>query len=145
MQAFGAIGFLGTTSPVDTLQLDQLLVGLFLSPAALGLYVVGVAFTNLPRIFAQSVGYVVYPHVARQRTIEQARRSIWISGALTAAITGAIVAALELASGWMVPFFFGDTFAGAVPLTQILLAGAAFVSVRRVLSDGARGAGYPGL
>jgi hypothetical protein len=60
--------------------------------------------TGLPSSVAY--GSVVFAHDARQRTIKQARRSIWISGALTAAITVAIVAALELASGWMVPFFF---------------------------------------
>jgi O-antigen/teichoic acid export membrane protein len=41
--------------------------------------------------------------------------------------------------------FFGDAVAGAVPLTQILVGGAAFVSVQGVLSDGSRGAGYAGL
>jgi O-antigen/teichoic acid export membrane protein len=145
LQIFGAKGFLGSASPMDTLQLDQLLVGLFLSPAALGLYVVGLAFTNLPRILAQSIGFVAYPHVARQPTREVARRSMWAAAGLSAILIAAIVAILELSAGWLVPFFFGDAFAGAIPLTRILLAGAAFVSVRRVLADAARGAGYPGL
>ena len=43
------------------------------------------------------------------------------------------------------PFFFGQEFAGAVGLTGILLVGALFLGIRRVLSDAAKGAGRPGL
>ena len=60
MARFGARGLLGTVSPLETLRLDQAIVGLFLSPTALGLYVVGVSFTNLPRFIAQSIGFVAY-------------------------------------------------------------------------------------
>lgn len=145
LQRFGAKAFLGTASPSDTLQLDQALVGLFLSPAALGLYVVGLAFTNLPRIVAQSVGFVAFPHVARQEDPQAARRAMWFATGATAVVVAAIVGALELTSGLLVPFLFGPEFGDAVELTRILLAAAAVVSVRRVLADGARGAGYPGL
>ncbi len=145
LQRFGAKAFLGSASPTDTLQLDQLLVGLFLSPASLGLYVVGLAFTNLPRIVAQSVGFVVYPHVARRPDPKEARRAMWRATALTALVVGVIVATLEAVAGWLVPLFFGDEFRGAIELTRILLIAGALVSVRRVLGDGARGAGYPGL
>ena len=39
-------------------------IGLFLAPAALGLYVVAQAFTNLPRFISESVGAVAYPNIA---------------------------------------------------------------------------------
>ena len=48
---------------METFRLDQAVVGLFLTPAALGLYVVGLAFANLPRFIAQSVGYIAYPRI----------------------------------------------------------------------------------
>jgi O-antigen/teichoic acid export membrane protein len=60
-------------------------------------------------------------------------------------LAGAIVIALELSIGWLLPLLFGDEFSDAVPLTRILLVGALLYSVRRVLIDGARGAGRPGL
>jgi O-antigen/teichoic acid export membrane protein len=48
-------------------------------------------------------------------------------------------------AGLLVRFFFGDEFGGAESITRILLLGTFFVGLRRVLADGARGAGYPGL
>jgi O-antigen/teichoic acid export membrane protein len=145
LQSFGAKAFLGATSPSDTLQLDQALVGLFVSPTALGLYVVGIAFTNLPRLVAQSLGYVAYPHVAKKPDLRLARRALWSWAAVALVAAGAITVVLELAAGWLVPFFFGSAFEEAVPLTRILLLAALLVSVRRVLGDGARGAGSPAL
>ena len=64
LAVFGAKALLGSASPLTQFQLDQTIVGLFISQAALGIYVVAVAFTNLPRFIAQSVGLVAYPHVA---------------------------------------------------------------------------------
>ena len=145
LQRFGAKAFLGSASPTDSLQLDQLLVGLFLSASDLGLYVVGLAFTNLPRIVAQSVGFVVFPDVAKISDHDRARRAMWVSTGVTALVIAVIVGVLEIGSGWLVPLFFGDEFDGAIGLTRILLISGALVSVRRVLSDAARGAGYPGL
>jgi Na+-driven multidrug efflux pump len=45
----------------------------------------------------------------------------------------------------VIPFLFGDVFSGSVPLARILLIGSVFLGLRRVLTDGTRGAGRPGL
>ncbi len=144
MLRFGLKGLLGWTSPVETFRLDQAVVGLFLTPAALGLYVVGLAFANLPRFIAQSVGYIAYPRVAASRG-EQAWRELWQFFWLATGAAALVVLALELGVSWLVPAFFGDEFSGAVVLTRILLIGALFLSARRVLTDGAQGLGRPGL
>ncbi|MGE3598096.1 MAG: oligosaccharide flippase family protein, partial [Dehalococcoidia bacterium] len=52
MLRFGVKGFLGAASPLVTFRLDQAGGGVFLSPSALGIYVVGAAFTNLPSFVA---------------------------------------------------------------------------------------------
>lgn len=145
LQRFGARGFLGTASPSDTLQLDQILVALFLSPRALGLYVVALAFTNLPRLVAQSIGFVAYPHVARQADPREARRAMWCWAAVALAAASAIVIVLEVTAGPLVRLLFGDVFGPAIHLTRLVLVAAVLVGVRRVLADGARGAGRPGL
>ena len=144
MLRFGLKGLLGWTSPVETFRLDQAVVGLFLTPAALGLYVVGLAFANLPRFIAQSVGYIAYPRVAARRG-EDAWRELWQFFWLASGAAALVVLALELSVSWLVPAFFGDEFSGAVVLTRILLIGALFLSARRVLTDGAQGLGRPGL
>ena len=144
MLRFGVKGLLGWASPVETFRLDQAVVGLFLAPAALGLYVVGLAFANLPRFIAQSVGYIAYPRVAARRG-EEAWRELWQFFWLASGAAALVVLALELGVSWLVPAFFGDEFSGAVALTRILLIGALFLSARRVLTDGAQGLGRPGL
>jgi O-antigen/teichoic acid export membrane protein len=144
MLRFGLKGLLGWTSPVETFRLDQAVVGLFLTPAALGLYVVGLAFANLPRFIAQSVGYIAYPRVAARRG-EAAWRELWQFFWLASGAAALVVIALELGVSWLVPAFFGDEFSGAIVLTRILLVGALFLSARRVLTDGAQGLGRPGL
>jgi O-antigen/teichoic acid export membrane protein len=145
MLRFGLKGMFGSVSPLDTFQLDQAVVGLFISPAALGLYVAGLALTNLPRFVAQSIGIVAFPHVAAHNDLRLARRAIWRFVTLALVVCGAIVGALEAAAGWLVPLFFGDEFAEAVDITRILLISTLLVGIRRVLADAVRGAGNPGL
>ncbi len=58
-------------------------------------------------------------------------------------VSSLLVCGLELAVPTILPMFFGREFREAVPVAQILLVGALCQSVRRVLSDAARGAGYP--
>jgi O-antigen/teichoic acid export membrane protein len=142
---FGVRGLFGSVSPLETLRLDQAIVGLYLSPAALGLYVVGVAFTNLPRFVAQSIGVVAYPHVTAHDDPSRARRSMWRFLLVSIAVSAAVIVPLEILAGWMVPAFFGPAFSPAVPIMQILLVSSLFLSARRVLTDASRGTGQPGL
>lgn len=141
---FGARGYLSALSPVETFRLDQSAVGVFLSPKALGLYVVALSFTNLPRFLAQSVGAIAFPRAAHDFEAS-GRRTMWRFALLVTAMTAALIVPLELTAGWLIPVFFGSDFRGAVVVTQVLLIGAFFYSVRRVLTDGARGVGLPGL
>jgi O-antigen/teichoic acid export membrane protein len=140
---YGLRGYLVSLSPIGTFRLDQAMIGLFLAPKALGIYVVAIAFTNFPTFISRSVGLVAFPHVAgagRAREDEM-RRFLWFSIALS----GAAALVLALASGWLVPFFFGQEFAEAIPLTRILLVGAFLDGARRVLTDTSSGLGRPGL
>lgn len=142
---FGLKGILGWSSPVQALRIDQAVIGLFLAPAALGLYVVAQAFTNLPRFVSESVGAVAYPNIAASADHRQARRTLGRFVLLGAVVAATLTGLLALFAGWLVPFFFGAEFAGAVPTTRILLLGTFLVCVRSVLTDGARGLGLPGL
>lgn len=145
MLRFGLRGLFGAVSPLETLRLDQAIVGLFLSPAALGLYVVGVSFSNLPRFVAQSIGVVAYPHITATPDPARAQRSMWRFLFLSIVVCLAIVIPLEFLAGWMVPTFFGEAFAPAVGIVQILLVSSLFLGARRVLTDTSRGIGQPGL
>ena len=143
--SFGLRGLLGSTYPVDTFQLDQAVVGLFMSPPVLGLYVVAVALTNLPRFVGQSVGMVAYPTVANIRDPLEGRRRLRRLVILTIAVSLAVVGVVEVTAGWLVPFLFGREFDGAVSLVRILIVASSLTAVRRVLTEGARGRGEPGI
>jgi O-antigen/teichoic acid export membrane protein len=143
LMRFGLRGWLGTTTPIEGLRIDQVIVGFFLSPSALALYVVGVAFTNLPRFIAQSVGLVTYPRIAAEPDREKAIRSLRRHLLAVAGISGIVAGVLSVACEVLIPAFFGVEFSGAAPVTRILLLAAIPNSVRRVLGDGLRGLGRP--
>ena len=145
LAVFGAKALLGSASPLTQFQLDQTIVGLFISQVALGIYVVAVAFTNLPRFIAQSIGLVAYPHVAAARDGRQRDRATLRFVAVTVVLCGAVVAATELALPFLVQHLFGRQFGPAVDVARILLISAFMFSLTRVLSDCARGAGRPAL
>jgi len=143
MTRFGAKGFLGSASPVETFRLDQALIGLFLPPVALGYYVAAIAFTNLPRFLAQSIGLVASPGVAAAPNRREGRHMMWRYLWLAVLVCTPVIVVLEATVGWLLPFLFGSAFEDAIPMARILLLGALFLSLRRVLTDGARGLGRP--
>jgi stage V sporulation protein B len=145
MSRFGMRGFFATESSVESYRVDQAVVALFLSPVALGLYVVALAFTNLPRFIAQAVGQVAAPTVASRGTRDQARRTTWRFFWFAVPIYLPVIVGLWLLAPQLTLFFFGQEFADAAPLIRLLLIATALYCARRVLTDGARGAGYPGL
>jgi O-antigen/teichoic acid export membrane protein len=140
---FGLKGMLGSFSPTETLRADQAIVGVVLSPTALGLYTTALAFTNLPRLIAQSLGLVVYPRAAATEDPVAALRSVWRFVGLATGITLAIVLVLEAATPFLIELLFGAEFLPAADATRILLIGTVFLAARRVLGDGVRGLGHP--
>jgi O-antigen/teichoic acid export membrane protein len=138
---FGVRSLVGSLSPLGSLGADQLVAGLVLSPAGLGLYVVASSICNLPRFVAQSIGLVAYPHVAALPKGAQSRATIRLVLATSAAI-GLTIIGLEIAAGVIVPLFFGSAYVAAVPVARILLVTALLFGIQRVLSDSVRGAGH---
>jgi O-antigen/teichoic acid export membrane protein len=145
MTRFGLKSLFGSISPIDALRLDQAVVGLLLTPVALGLYVVAQAFTNLPRIIAHSIGLVAYPRVASEPDPAAARRALWRYFFIGVILSTLVVGSLGIAAGELVTLFFGSEFTDATSIVRILLVGTLFMAARRVLTDGVNGLGHPGL
>lgn len=143
MLGFGLRGLLGLMSPLQTLRLDQVAVGLLLSATSLGLYVVALAFTNLPVLVATFMGVSISGTVAAQADRRAASRTL--AGILvplaTATMTMAAVL-IVLAEGLIVAFF-GREFAAAAGPARILLVGATAAGLQRSIGDGLRGMGDP--
>lgn len=140
--SFGLRALLGTFSGFEQLQLDQAVAGALLSTHALGLYAVAVAFSNLPRFIGTSIGIVAFPAVAHARGTAR-RHQLWRHVAIAAGACGSLVLVFEALLPTLVPFFFGREFEDATPVAQLLLAAGLLQALRRVLSDGMRGAGHP--
>ncbi|NKB80832.1 MAG: oligosaccharide flippase family protein [Nitrospirales bacterium] len=141
---FGLRGHLGAVAPLDGLRLDQLAASIFLAPAALGLYVVAQAFTNLPRFISQSAGMVAYPSVAlQQKAPTAAIRLIWNYFWGVTLINSLLALLLIFTMPFLIPFFFGQDFASSIPIAQILIVGTTFAASRRILVEGMRGLGHP--
>jgi O-antigen/teichoic acid export membrane protein/O-antigen ligase len=145
MTRFGLKSLLGSVSPIESLRLDQALVGLFLNPMTLGLYVVAQAFANPPRVVATTVGMVAYPEVASRSDPGAARRAMWRHFFFGVALSALVIVPLAVVAGELVTFFFGNEFSDATPIARILLVGTLFMAARRILTDGINGLGYPGL
>jgi O-antigen/teichoic acid export membrane protein len=140
---FGLRGIIGTDTPLEAFRLDQIVLALFLGPAALGIYIVGLAFTNLPTFIGRAIGLVAFPSVASRAAAEDARRAMWRFLWGTFTVNTVMTVAILIAAPWLVPLFFGESFGPAVRITQILLPGMLFLSGRRVLSEGLKGRGLP--
>ncbi len=145
LRRFGLQSVLGTATVLEQLQLDQAIVAIILPQSSLGLYVAAVAFANLPRFVGLAIGTVAYPDVAGRSDSRQARRRVWFYVLIDALVCGVIAGTIELLVSRVLPLFFGPPFAAAVPVAQILVLSGFLQSIRRVLSDGARGIGHPGL
>jgi O-antigen/teichoic acid export membrane protein len=143
IRQFGLHGHLGSIAPVDSLRLDQLAVSIFFAPAALGIYVVGYAFTNLPRFISQSAGMVAYPAIAQTHGFAEKERLVWRYFWGVTLINCSISAIIIVAMPILVTFFFGKEFFASVSIAQILLIGTTFAASRRILVEGLRGHGYP--
>jgi O-antigen/teichoic acid export membrane protein len=139
---FGIRSLLGSLSPLGSMNADQVVVGLALSPGVLGLYVVASSVCNLPRFVAQSLGLVAYPHVASLTGAAQARAIVRLV-ATTGAVTGLAILGLELTVGFLIPLFFGHAYSDSVPIARVLLLSAFLFGMSRVLSDSLQGAGRP--
>ena len=139
---FGLRAYVGSNYPVENFRIDQLLVAGLLAPAALGIYVVAYAFTNLPRFAAQSIGIVAYPRIAAGDRAGQRRSARIISGA-TALGLAPLGVILVMAVPWLIPLLFGSRFALAIPVAQILIGASVLASCRRILAVCLKGAGLP--
>jgi O-antigen/teichoic acid export membrane protein len=142
---FGRRSLFGGDPPVETYRIDQGAVAVFLAPAALGYYVAALAFTNLPRFIAQSFSLVATPMVAGRASHRDAVRTMWRFFWLPMPFYVSLAAILWIAAPFLTELFFGATFARSAGISRILLVATVLYCARRVLSDSARGAGYPGI
>jgi len=138
-------GHFATLSLIDGLQLDKLIIGFMLSPTALGLYVVAQSFSNLPKILVSSLTIVIFPAMTRESRMTNRvdlllgflSRSTWYFGGF------ALI--LLFLQPYLIPAFFGIEYKDSIEVSQILILAASFGAIRKLISDGMRSLGKPGI
>lgn len=144
MFRFGAIAFLGASSPLEVFRVDQLAVGLVLTTVDLALYTTALSFCNFPRFLTLALGLNAYARISAIKTVEQQNRLIiryFLVGITSAAL---VSAPLALFAAPLINLTFGPEFSDATTITQLLLGATVLLCGRRILSDCLRGAGLPG-
>ena len=142
--SYGAKSWLGNISARANDQLDQLIIGMFISPAQLGIYSVSYAIVNLLLIPSNALSPVLFNKISQVKSLEksseiaaQVHRSLFLV-ILTIAI------GLAVAGYWLIPLMYGAEFSDAYIPFLILLPGILIYSVsRRVLHKFLSANGFP--
>jgi O-antigen/teichoic acid export membrane protein len=140
---YGARGQLGNLLMLVNLRLDFVILGVLAGPAVVGIYAVASKFSELMRLPATALNYVLYPRFARQDAASadaEVRRLLPRAVAGTAAMTPF----LAVAAVFTLPVLYGSVFSSAVLPSCILLAGLAVEGAAAVSSAYLCGRGRPG-
>lgn len=141
---FAIFGFLAQVSPAETFRVDTLVVAGLFSSQVVGYYAVAMSISNAPRFIADAIVTVAYPHIAAQGArAGQASTKRYLSAAAIACGGTSIV--LALASPYIIPVLFGESFMPAVVISVFLVVAAGLISLRRVGTDCLRALGRPGV
>ncbi len=140
---YGLRAHIGNLTPVDSMQLDLLLVTALLGAYDAGLYSIAISASLVLRAQGTALGLVALPEVAAAPTVTEQRlltgQILRLSLLMNLATAGLIVGV----AGLLVPVIYGGDFAPAVPAVRILVLGIVAASLRQLLGDCLRGAGKP--
>lgn len=140
VMSYGARTWVGAVSGVLIYRLDQVLMAPLSSAEQLGLYVVAVAIGELPVIISTAIRNVAFASESGKASLEILGRLTRLNTLLTLGVS----LALGALSPWMVPFFFGHAFDGALPACIVMLISAVAGSLGAVAGAGLAGRGRAG-
>ncbi len=119
-------------------RIDVVLVGVFLTPAAVAFYTIGKQISDFVLAPAESLGFTISPNFGEQKAAGQldAAREIYET-ALEQTLLFYIPAAVGLAivADPFVTMVFGGDYAGAVPVLQILCGFIVLMAITNLTSD----------
>jgi O-antigen/teichoic acid export membrane protein len=141
---YGLASLAGATAPIDSLSIDQAIVGVMLSRGQLGLYAVAGSFNSLPSVLLSSLGTIALPRIAGESQEAARLRIIKRTAIIAALVAGITTLFAELIVAWLLPLAFGASFAPAVPAARILIVAGFFLSIRRILVVFVQAVGRPG-
>jgi O-antigen/teichoic acid export membrane protein len=130
---FGVRSLLGTSTPLDSLSIDQVSAGARLGSESLGYYAIGGSFANLTTFILQSMGFVAGPRLAAERDTAGRARLVrqWVGRAIAIGVTVVVSVELVLAPG--IRILFGPEFEQSIPIARVLVAAGMLLAMRKFL------------
>jgi O-antigen/teichoic acid export membrane protein len=141
MLYFGALNMSSSAPYSLNSRVDQLVLAVMVSSAALGQYAVAVSLSVLAGPLVMAFGNVAFPRLARGERVAETIR-LATRGSLLISVSS--VAVILVLGPFAVPVLFGPGYHPVIRLLLILAPGAAAVVVNQVLGDILRGLGQPG-
>lgn len=142
---YGVTAQIGALQPFAGLRLDLVVLTTLVGAHELGLYAVALAAANVLRAQGYALGQVALPEIAkRNRRTEQWRilgRFVMLAAA------GSVVAAVVVifAAKPLLRLIYGGEFVAAAPVLKLLTFAGGIGAIYRVVADGMRGMGRPGV
>jgi O-antigen/teichoic acid export membrane protein len=125
-------------------RLDQLVLSVTASAAALGHYAVAASLISVVSPFAAGPGFVVFPRIAaRGLSVAGTRRLARQAVLLSLGVGVAVMACLVLAAPWLLPVLLGPGYEESVGLVALLAPAGVFLAAQQVCCDLLRGQGRP--
>jgi O-antigen/teichoic acid export membrane protein len=125
-------------------QIDRVFVMGLLSPAAMGLYIVAVNVALVLNVFPTAAVAVLFPK-ASGRSVPEVLRLTGRAARVTLLVTGLCAAAGALLAPLLLQVLYGQGFAAAVPVLQLLLVEGVLRAVTWVLAQAFMGLNQPGI
>ncbi|RQG92490.1 flippase [Natrarchaeobius chitinivorans] len=119
-------------------QIDTVLVGVFLTPAAVAFYTLGKQITDFLLAPAEALGFTISPNFGEQKasgSLEQARRIYETSLTQTMMLYVPAAAGIVIVAEPFITMIFGADYAGAVPVLQILAGFVVLQAITNLTSD----------
>ncbi len=119
-------------------QIDTVLVGVFLTPTAVAFYTLGKQISDFVLAPAESLGFTISPNFGEQKAtgqLDRARQIYETSLTHTMLLYIPATAGLVIIAEPLVTMVFGNDYAGAVPVLQILAAFIVLQAITNLTSD----------
>ncbi|SEQ42019.1 flippase [Natrinema salaciae] len=119
-------------------QIDIVLVGLFLNPAAVAFYTLSKQITDFVLAPAESLGFTISPNFGEQKAagqLEEARRIYQTSLTNILLLYVPAAAGLAIVAGPFLTMVFGSDYAAAVPVLQVLAGFVVLQAITNLTSD----------
>ena len=119
-------------------QVDTVLVGIILNPAAVAFYTLGKQITDFVLAPAESLGFTISPNFGEQKASDQLEQA---RGIYETALTNTMMLYVPAAAGLVIvadpfiPMVIGADYAGAVPVLQVLAGYIVLQAITNLTSD----------